>query len=185
MKFRTITFYLWLIIITVGMLTYLFFPEVYSVSVLTGLVEKYEPVSIFIYFLLLLIQGLIFIPLPLVIVGVIIFDPVEIFTISMTSVLISALLIYYFSHYIGFDTYFETNYNKDIQKIKNSLKHRELPVIIILSLLPFTPTNLIMYIGSTLKINVFKCLFGVLIGEAVVNIFYILTIRMLLKNIIP
>jgi uncharacterized membrane protein YdjX (TVP38/TMEM64 family) len=184
MKFRTITFYLWLIIITAGMLTYLFFPEAYSVSFLTEVVESYHAVSILVYFLLILIQGIVFVPLPLVIVGVVIFNPIEVLIVNMISVVTSATIVYYFSKFLGFDTYFETNYRKDAQKIRNSLKHKELPIIITWSLLPLTPTNLVVYIASTLRINVFKCLLGVFIGEIVVNVFYIITIRMLLKNII-
>lgn len=110
MKFRTITFYLWLSIITAGTLTYLFFPEVYSVSFLTEIVESYHTVSILVYFLLLLIQGIVFVPLPLVIVGVIIFNPIEVFIVNMISVVTSAIIVYYFSKLLGFDTYFETNY---------------------------------------------------------------------------
>jgi uncharacterized membrane protein YdjX (TVP38/TMEM64 family) len=178
------TFIVWLIIIIAGILAYILFPELYNASFLTNLVEQYEPFSFFIYFILILIQGLIFIPLPLVIVGIIIFDPVEVFIINMLSVFISAMIIYYFSEYIGFGKYFEENYNKDVQKIRKSLKNRELFIIIILSLLPFTPTNLIAYIGSTLKINVVKCILGIVIGEAVVNIFYIITIRMIIKTVI-
>jgi uncharacterized membrane protein YdjX (TVP38/TMEM64 family) len=75
----------------------------------------------------------------------------------------SATVVYYFSKYLEFDIYFETKYSKYTHKIRAKLVDKELPVIVGWSFFPMVPTNLIVYVGSTLRISVIKCLLGVFI----------------------
>ena len=100
----------------------------------------------------------------------------------MAGIMTSSLLVYYFSKYLEFDVFFETKYKKYIHKIKAQLMDKELPIIIGWSFFPFAPTDVIVYVGSTLRINVLGCLIGVFIGEAIINAFYIISITMLLKG---
>jgi uncharacterized membrane protein YdjX (TVP38/TMEM64 family) len=182
MKMRNIAFYLWLILITGGIITYLFFPEKLSLSFMEGTAGNYPIETLIIYYLILSFQGVVFMPSPLIIVGALIFNPIELFVVNMAGVMTSATIVYYFSKYLEFDTYFEKKYSKSIHKIKAKLMDKELPLIVGWSFFPFTPTNLVVYIGSTLRVNAFKCLFGVFIGESIINAFYIITATMLLKG---
>ena len=185
MQLKKITSYLWLILITGGIITYLFFPQLLSITILKEIVGKYYIVSIIIYYLLLSFQGVVFMPSPLIIVGVLLFNPVELFIANMAGVMTSATIVYYFSKYFEFDIYFENKYSNYTQKLKDSLKHKELLIITGWSLLPATPTNFVVYMASILRVNILKCLLGVLIGESIVNIFYIITITMFLKGSLP
>ena len=38
------------------------------------------------------------------------------------------------------------------------------------------PTDLVIYVASTLKIPLWKCLLGVLLGEGALNAFYIFSV---------
>jgi Uncharacterized conserved protein len=182
MNFRKITFCLWIITIVGGIITYLFFPEKLSFSFLEETAANYPVETPIIYYLILSFQGVVFMPSPLILVGALIFNPIELFVVNMAGVMTSATIVYYLSKYLEFDVYLETKYSKYIHKIKAKLTDKELPLIVGWSFFPMTPTNLIVYVVSSLRINVFKCLLGVFIGESIINAFYIITATMLIKG---
>ena len=182
MNLKKITFYLWLILITGGMITYLFFPGKLSFSFMETTAGSHPIATLILYYLILSFQGVEFMPSPLIFLGVLIFNPIELFVVNMAGVMTSATIVYYFSKYLELDVYFETKYSKYVHIIRAKLMDKELPIIVGWSFFPLVPTNLIVYVGSILRINVFICLLGVFIGEAIINAFYIITITMLLKG---
>jgi uncharacterized membrane protein YdjX (TVP38/TMEM64 family) len=178
---KKLAFYLWLFLITWGITVYLFFPETINLLFLEDLSEKYHYIALCIYFLLLSVRGLTLIPsTPLLLAGVLLFDPLEIFVVSLAGILVSSTIVYYFSKYLGLAAYFETRYGKYVQKIKYGLADNELPIIVGWSFFPLVPTDLIVYAGSTLRIHIFKCLLGVFVGEAVLNALYIFSANIIL-----
>ncbi|WP_406671133.1 VTT domain-containing protein [Methanolobus sp. ZRKC4] len=182
MKTKKILFFLWLPVVIAGISTFLFFPERISLSFLKQISESYHFAAILIYFLILSFRGLTFIPsTPLLLAGILIFEPGELFVTNMAGILASSSIVYYFSSYLGFDTYFETKYSKQAKKLREKLTDKELPIIIGWGFFPLVPTDLIVYISSTLKINVLKCLLGIFIGEAILNGIYIYSARMILN----
>lgn len=186
MKAREITFFLWILLVTGGIITYIFFPEKLSILFLQETSKNNMFAVFIIYYLIVSFRGLTFIPSsPLLIAGVLVFDPVKLFIINLAGILTSSTIVYYFSKYLGFDVYFETKYTEAVQKIRKKLTDKELPIIVGWSFFPLTPTDLVVYVGSTLRVSVFKCLFGVLIGEAVLTAFYITTATLILQNTVP
>ena len=182
MKPKKLAFYLWMLLITGGVTADLLFPDVINILFLEELSNQYHYIALGIYFLLLSARGLTMIPsTPLLLAGVLIFDPLELFAVNMAGILSSSTIVYYFSKYLGFDTYFETKYGKYTRKIRNALMDKELPIIVGWSFFPLVPTDLIVYVASSLRIPVLKCLLGVFVGEAVLNTFYILSTTLILK----
>jgi len=182
MNQRKLAFYFWILMITGGITVYFLFPDDINLLFLEKLSEEYYYVALIIYFLLLSVRGLTMIPsTPLLLAGVLIFDPVELFFVNMAGILSSSTIVYYFSRYLGFDSYFETKYGKYVRKIKKNLTDKELPVIVGWSFFPLVPTDLIVYVGSSLRVPVLKCLLGVFMGESVLNMFYILFTNLILK----
>jgi uncharacterized membrane protein YdjX (TVP38/TMEM64 family) len=182
MNQRKLAFYFWILMITGGITVYFLFPDDINLLFLEKLSEEYYYVALIIYFLLLSVRGLTMIPsTPLLLAGVLIFDPVELFFVNMAGILSSSTIVYYFSRYLGFDSYFETKYGKYVRKIKKNLTDKELPVIVGWSFFPLVPTDLIVYVGSSLRVPVLKCLLGVFMGESVLNMFYILSTNLILK----
>lgn len=179
---KKLVFYLWVLLITGGITSYFFFPDEINIFFLEELSNEYHLIALIIYFLLLSARGLSMVPsTPLLLAGVLIFDPMELFFVNMAGILSSSTIVYYFSRYLGFDFYFETKYGKYIRKIKRSITDKELPVIVGWSFFPLVPTDLIVYIGSSLRIPVLKCLLGVFMGESVLNAFYIFSTTLILK----
>lgn len=182
MRTKKLAFYFWLLLITTGMATYLLYPEKINLSFLKELSENYYTAALVIYLLILSARGLTMIPsTPLLLAGILLFEPAELFAVNMAGILVSSTIVYYFSQYLGFDVYFETKYAGYASKIRKKLEDKELPIIVGWSFFPLVPTDLIVYLGSTLRINVFKCLLGVFIGEAVLNSFYILSATTILR----
>jgi len=168
--------------ITGGITVYFLFPDDINLLFLENLSEEYHYIALIIYFLLLSVRGLTMIPsTPLLLAGVLIFDPVELFFVNMAGILSSSTIVYYFSRYLGFDAYFETKYGKYVRKIRRSITDKELPVIVGWSFFPLVPTDLIVYVGSSLRVPVFKCLLGVFMGESILNMFYIFSTNLILK----
>jgi len=179
---KKLAFYLWLLLITGGVTADLLFPDAINILFLEDLSNQYYYIALGIYFLLLSARGLTLIPsTPLLLAGVLIFDPLELFAVNMAGILSSSTIVYYFSKYLGFDTYFETKYGKYTQKIRNGLTDKELPIIVGWSFFPLVPTDLIVYVASSLRIPILKCLLGVFLGEAVINTFYIFSTTLILK----
>jgi uncharacterized membrane protein YdjX (TVP38/TMEM64 family) len=162
---------------------YLLFPETFNLSFMEEAVVDHPFEVLVLYYLIISFKGLTLIPsTPLLLAGILIFNPVEVFIVNMAGIMTSSAIVYYFSKYQEFDIYFETKYSKYMDLIRAKLKDKELPIIVLWSFLPPAPTDLIVYVASTLRINVFKCLLGVFIGEAIINAFYITTVTMLLKG---
>lgn len=163
--------------------TYLFFPENFSLSFMEGTAESHPVAVLLLYYLMISFKGLLFLPgTPILLAGMLIFSPVKVFFINMAGIMTSSLLVYYFSQYLEFDVFFEKKYSTYINKIKANLMDKDLPLIIGWSFFPLVPTDVIVYVGSTLRINVLRCLIGVLIGEAIINSFYIISVTVLLKG---
>lgn len=178
---KKLAFCFWILLIIGGITVYLFFPERINILFLESLSENYY-LALGVYFLLLSIRGLSMIPsTPLLLAGILIFDPVELFIVNMAGILASSTIVYYFSRYLGFAAYFETKYEKYVQRIRSGLEDKELPIIVGWSFFPLVPTDLIVYVGSTLRVHVLKCLLGVFVGEAVLNAFYIISTNMILQ----
>lgn len=179
---KKLAFCLWLLLITGGGTVYFLFPDQINILFLKELPEKYPHIALSIYFLLLSARGLTMIPsTPLLLAGVLIFDPTELFIVNMAGILSSSTIVYYFSKYLGFDLYFETKYGKYVRKMRRGITDKELPVIVGWSFFPLVPTDLIVYVGSSLGIPVLKCLLGVFLGEFVINAFYIFSTTLILK----
>jgi uncharacterized membrane protein YdjX (TVP38/TMEM64 family) len=178
---RKILLFIWLLVVIGGMVLYLIFPDRINLFFLRKLVKEHYILVLVIYFLLLSFRGLTMIPsTALLLAGIIIFKPTELFAVNMVGILTSSTIVYYFSRYMGFASYFEIKHGKYVQKIRDGFRDKEIPLIVGWSFFPFVPTDLIVYIGSTLEVSIFKCLAGVFIGEAILNAIYIISARIIL-----
>ncbi len=120
------------------------------------------------------LRGLTLIPVTyFILVGLVFIPAVPLYIMTIIGVLFSSASVYYFSEYLNFDEYFETNHKKQIDKITSVITKNELPIVITWSMMPFLPTDLICYVCGSLDIPVRKFLLGVLIGEGITSAVYI------------
>ena len=176
-RFKRKTFIGWLVLVGVVLSLYFANREALDVEVIRALVDQNRGVVIPVYLLFLSLLGLTFIPsTPFAIGGVLLFSPELAYLLNLVGIITSSTIVYHFARFLGLGTAFESRYPKQTVKVKEALAHKELPIIIGWSFFPAVPTDLIIYVGSTLNVPLWKCLLGVLLGEGALNAFYIFSV---------
>ncbi|MCD4770197.1 MAG: VTT domain-containing protein [Bacteroidales bacterium] len=174
---RKKTLIIWIAIAVILLLLYFFNKDLFDISFLKRFTDDNNLMVIAIYLAILTFIGLTFIPsTPFAIAGVLLFSPFEAYIINLIGIVTSSAIVYYFTQYLRLNRWVETKYPAQIQKIKNALKRKEMPIIAGWSFFPVVPTDLIIYVSSTLNIPYWKCLLGILIGEGTLNAIYIFSI---------
>ena len=134
-------------------------------------------------FVLGALRGFTLIPVTfLIVIGIFFIPALPLFFLIMSGVVISSLSVFYFFEYLDLETLFNDQHKKHIDRGAALLSKYELPVIIGWSMAPFLPTDVICYLAGTLKVNVYKFILGVLIGEGVVCAIYIWSGEILLRS---
>lgn len=176
-KVRKKTLIIWIVIAIILLLLYSFNKDLFDISFLKEFTDDNYLMVIAIYLAILTFIGLTFIPsTPFAIAGVLLFPPLEAYFINLIGIVTSSAIVYYFTQYLRLNRWIEAKYPIQIQKIKDALKRKEMPIIAGWSLFPVVPTDLIIYVSSTLNIPYWKCVLGILIGEGTLNALYIFSI---------
>lgn len=176
-RIRKKTLYIWLILTIIILLLYLTKRKWFDISFLQGVVDDHKWLVVIIYLSILSVLGLAFIPsTAFAIASVLLFPPLEAYIFNLIGIISSSTIVYYFTKYLRLDGWIEGKYPEKIIKVRNALQKKELPIIAGWSFFPVVPTDLIIYVSSTLRVPYWKCILGVLIGEGTLNAFYIFSI---------
>ena len=176
-KVRRHTLFIWIIVVVLTLVLYSVNRDLFDISFLKDYVSDHKGLVLSLYLIILTFIGITFIPsTPFAIAGVLLFPPLEAYIINLIGILSSSVVVYYFTQYLRLDTWLESKYPAQIDKIKKALHKKELPIIAGWSFFPVVPTDLIIYVSSTLNIPFWKCAVGILIGEGTLNAFYIFSI---------
>jgi uncharacterized membrane protein YdjX (TVP38/TMEM64 family) len=179
--FRKKTFVVWLVIVVTLLTLYFVNRDWFDIQFLQDKVADHKLAVVCVYLLILSSLGLTFIPsTPFAIAGVLMFSPAEAYLINLLGIITSSTIVYHFARFLGLNHAFETKYPIQIKKVREALQRKELPIIAGWSFFPAVPTDLIIYVASTLNIPLWKCLLGVLLGEGTLNAFYIFSIGLAL-----
>lgn len=170
---RKIFLVIWLCVVLFFVSIYVFNPE-YVRNVLTILLSKPPLWAYITLFLLGCIRGFTLIPSTiLIVVGLMFIPPVPLYFIILIGVIVSSVSVFYFFEYLHIDTLVKDKYKPLLEKGSKYLSRYELPAIIIWSMAPFLPTDVICYLAGTARVNVGKFVLGILIGEGVICALYI------------
>ncbi len=176
-KVRKKTLVTWLVLVTAILVLYLINNNWFDISSFKTFTGDHKVMMVILYMGVLTIIGLTFIPsTPLAIAGVLLFSPAEAYIMNLIGIVTSSLIVYYFTKFLRLDLWIEAKYPDKIVKIRSALRRKELPIIAGWSFFPVVPTDLIIYVASTLRISYWKCVVGILIGEGTLNAFYIFSI---------
>ncbi len=176
-KVRRKTLFLWIGVLALTLTLYYVNRDLFDISFLKEYVSDHKALVLSLYLIILTFIGLTFIPsTPFAVAGVLLFPPWEAYTINLIGIITSSLVVYYFTQYLRLDVWLESKYPVQIEKVKNALRKKELPIIAAWSFFPVVPTDLIIYAGSTLKVPYWKCAIGILIGEGTLNALCIFSI---------
>ena len=176
-KFKKKTFIAWLTLVGLALSLYFTHRDTLDVEVIRALVNENRILVIPTYLLILSFLGLTFIPsTPFAIGGVLLFSPEIAYGINLVGILTSSTIVYQFARFLGIGTAFEARYPRKTVKVRQALSNKELPIIVGWSFFPVVPTDLIIYVASTLEVPLWKCLLGVLLGEGTLNALYIFSV---------
>ncbi len=176
-KVRRKTLILWIVVVVVSLILYYVNRDFFDISFLKEYVGDHKVLVRCLYLIILTFIGLTLIPsTPFAIAGVLLFPPMEAYIINLIGIITSSVVVYYFTQYLRLDVWLESKYPAQIEKVKKALRKKELAIIAGWSFFPVVPTDLIIYVSSTLKIPFWKCAIGLIIGEGTLNAFYIFSI---------
>jgi uncharacterized membrane protein YdjX (TVP38/TMEM64 family) len=171
---KTLLFYAWVACVGGLFSLYVFYPQSFHIESLRVAVETHVVIALGVYFILGSVRGFTLLPLtPLLLAGVVLFDPVPLLLVTLAGVVVSSSIVYYWSRYLGFDQYFESHYPGPLHRVKRALQRNDILVIALWAFFPGTPTDLICYACEILGIKLWRCLLGVGIGEGVICALYI------------
>lgn len=167
----------WLGFLAVIVSLYIIYGQYLTPESITAWIKAHTHALLIVYSILCVIRGLTLIPAtPFIFAGILLFphSPGQLLAISLVCILLSSTLIYYGSGYMGFGDYFEKKYPSKIADFRQRLNHPSGFFFIAgWSLLPFTPTDLIVYVGGSIKLPFQKVIIPLIIGEGIICAVYI------------
>jgi len=166
--------YVWLGLVASSLLLYFLNPELFAPASIRRFFDANLALGLGVYFILSIVRGLLLIPLtPLLLAGLLVFPVWPLFLVTLAGIWFSSALVYLLARQLRLDRFFRHRYGPQLDRLATLLDKGELPVIMLWSFIPFTPTDLIVYVCSVLRISVWKTLTGVLAGEAAICAIYI------------
>ena len=112
----------------------------------------------------------------LVVAGTLLFPdrPWFVLASSLTGIVISSVLIYFFFEFLGLGELFERRHANRVRWLENQLQSRGFWIVVAWSAFPFVPTDLICYVAGTLRMRFDKFVLGVVVGELPLVGFYVM-----------
>ena len=182
---RTIVLVLWAAVVLVCVGTYIYDPSKFTAENIAEFLRRFSGLIWLIYLGFSIVRGITLLPsTPLVLAGTLLFpeQPFAVLFVSMTGILLSSTMIYFFSEYLGFSEYFEGHKPELSHKIKAKLEH-PLGFLFVAgwAFFPLVPTDLVCYLAGTTKMNYWKFIPAVFVGELILCVCYIFFGGSLLK----
>ncbi len=126
------------------------------------------------YLLLGSLRGFTLIPsTALVLVALPFFPPAILLMLTLAGIVVSSTSIYFCSSALGFDRVFERRHGTDIAHVKTVLAKHEVAIIIGWSFFPLVPTDLICYVCGVMRVNFWRFIVSVTLGEGAICAAYI------------
>ena len=127
-----------------------------------------------VYLALGCVRGFTLVPATsLVLAGMLVLPPLPLYALTIAGIIVSSAAVYYFAELMRFDRFFERRYAAQVSRLRALLRRRELPIVIAWSFFPLAPTDVVCYVCGALKVDLKKCLLGVVIGEGAICAVYI------------
>lgn len=182
---RWICILIWLGIAVTCVSIYLYDPSKFSAGNIAEFLLRFDREVLLIYACLSILRGFTLLPsTPLVIAGTLILpeQPLLVLFISLAGILLSSTMIYYFSEFLGFSDYFENHKPKLSHKLKAKLEDPLGFLFVALwAFFPLVPTDLVCYLAGTTKMNFWKFIAAIFVGELILCTCYIFFGGSLLK----
>lgn len=167
----------WIVIVVGCVTVYLWNPHAFTAASVADFLSRFHGEIWLVYFLMSVVRGFTLLPsTPLVIAGTILFpyQPLLVLIVSMSGILLSSSMIYFFSEFLGFSEYFEDHKPALTHKIKARLEHPLGFLFVALwAFFPLVPTDAVCYVAGTTRMNFLKFIAAVFVGELILCSVYI------------
>ena len=174
---RYISLVVWFAVLVAGIVSYLLYPQAFTAANIAEFLLKFQGEIWLVYLVMSALRGFSMLPsTPLVIAGTMLFpgQPFGVLAVSLVGILLSSSMIYFFSEYLGFSDFFEGHKPELTNRIKTKLEHPAGFIFIALwAYFPLVPTDLVCYLAGTTKMNYWKFILAVLVGETILCCFYV------------
>jgi uncharacterized membrane protein YdjX (TVP38/TMEM64 family) len=177
----------WASVIILAIVFYFLYPSAFTASNIASFIKSFETEIWLIYLGMSAIRGFTLLPsTPLVLAGTFLYpeQPWLVLATSMIGIIISSSLIYFCSEALGFHDYFEQNKPKAVEQIRRRLEQPwGLAFVTLWAFFPLVPTDAVCYVAGTTKMNFFKFIVAIFIGELVLCSVYVFTGGSILRNL--
>lgn len=174
---RNICLAVWIAVAVFGAGSYILYPHWFTAENIADFLRHFEGEIWLIYLSMSILRGFSLLPsTPLVIAGTLLFpaQPVAVLTVSMTGILLSSSMIFYFSEILGLSDYFEGRKPEISHRLKAKLEHPLGFLFVALwAFFPLVPTDLVCYLAGTTKMNFWKFISAVFAGEMILCTCYV------------
>ncbi len=168
---KRIIYGLWITIVLTVIITLIVNPSFFSVQNLVAFIQKFEMQLMVVYIVISCLRGVFLIPsTPFVLAGVMLFpsSPVFVIVVSMVGILLSAILLYYFSDLLSFSEKLENKFPEKMEVWKKRVQSKKaFWIVLVWSFFPLVPTDLICYLAGIVKMPIKYLLVGVGVGEVI------------------
>lgn len=175
--FKRIIYALWIAIVLSIIGVLIVNPSFFSVNNIAAFIGKFEMQLMLIYILISSLRGLFLIPsTPFVLAGIILFpyNPIFVISVSLTGILLTTIMLYYFSDLLGFSKKLEQKFPSKMKIWEDRLSSKHAIWIVLLwSFFPLVPTDLICYLAGIVKMPLKYLLIGVGVGELILVTCYV------------
>jgi Uncharacterized conserved protein len=175
--FRKASISIWVLIILAGIVSYLVWPEFFTPQSIAGLLNKFQNEALTIYLAISVVRGLTLLPsTPLIIAGTLLFPQQRwiVLVVSISGILVSSAMIYWFSDILGFGEFFETRKPEHVKRIRARLEHPTGILFVMLwAFFPIVPTDAVCYVAGSTRMHFGKFLGAIFLGELILCCIYI------------
>lgn len=174
---RVILTAIWSAVILLAIIYFISDPDHFTASNIALFIRSFHSEVWFIYLAMSALRGFTLLPsTPLVLAGTILYpdQPYLVLITSLGGILISSSLIYFCSEALGFDDYFQRKNPQTVESIRRRLEHPwGLAFVVLWSFFPLIPTDAVCYVAGTIRMNFYKFILSVFVGEAALCSIYI------------
>ncbi|NOQ70906.1 MAG: hypothetical protein GQ574_02830 [Crocinitomix sp.] len=175
--FKRIIYGLWIAVVLAIIGILIVNPLFFSVENLVNFIRRFETQLMVVYILISSLRGLFLIPsTPFVLAGVILFpfNPIFVICVSMGGILLTTIMLYYFSDLLGFSKTLEKKFPHKMKTWEDRLRSKHaIWIVLAWSFFPLVPTDLICYIAGIVKMPLKYLLLGVGVGELILVTCYV------------
>lgn len=174
---RGVCIVVWLGVIATCLVAYIIDPGAFSSENIAVFLSRFHGEIWLVYILISTLRGFTLLPsTPLVIAGTILFpsQPFTVLIVSVTGILLSSTMIYFFADRLGFRRFFEKHGTGRLDKIRARLEHRTgVAFVALWSFFPLVPTDLVCYVAGIVRMRYVKFIAAIFAGELVLCSLYI------------